>query len=86
MGLGYLGVALLRRAQQRKNLLLAVDRRAEVVVSARHFAWQAIDEGSSSRRGEGVPGVGGVSIFRPGGGGMEGARKRALDVSNVVGL
>ncbi|CAJ1421780.1 unnamed protein product [Effrenium voratum] len=42
VGLGYLGVALLRRAQQRKNLLLAVDRRAEVVVSARHFAWQAL--------------------------------------------
>ena len=42
LALGYLGVAFIRSAQVRKNLLLTVDRKHETPSSARHFARHAM--------------------------------------------
>lgn len=42
LALGYLGVAFIRSAQVRKNLLLTVDRKHETPSSAKHFARHAM--------------------------------------------
>ena len=42
LALGYLGVAFIRSAQVRKNLLLTVDRKHEPPTSAAHFAQHAM--------------------------------------------